>query len=347
MAGKRQRSTGVWELCFERKGLLPRTYRTFDTQEEALAYEAQVERLLDKGIVPMELVSSKLQTIGALIELYGLREVLAPSSRDRLQSLYKAVGSTKTQALTNQWLDNWIESMKANLAPSTIKKNVELLARCVDWAMRRDLVPLTKNPMRQLPRGYAGRGNRHDTWDGQRSRRLSEDGAEERAIRKTLVKKEECLFFAMALETAMRMREMYTLTVDQVDVNRQTIFLEKTKNGSKRQVPMTSVLKALLLTYLPTLEDERLFPWWDGVRVDDAYLNTISSKVSQRFARRFKEAKVIGLRFHDLRHCATSRIYERTTLTDLEIASITGHSDPRMLKRYANLRGSNLAKKLW
>ena len=34
-------------------------------------------------------------------------------------------------------------------------------------------------------------------------------------------------------------------------------------------------------------------------------------------------------------------------MTDLEIASITGHKNLRMLQRYANLRGSTLANKLW
>ena len=135
---------------------------------------------------------------------------------------------------------------------------------CVDWAMRRDIVPLTKNPMRQLPRGYAGKSSRYDAWVEQRDRRLSEDGTEEGAIRKVLLKTEEHLFFDMALESAMRMREMYTLTVDQVSLEKETIFLEKTKNGNKRQVPMSSVLKKLLKKYLPTLEDHRLFPWWDG-----------------------------------------------------------------------------------
>jgi hypothetical protein len=42
-----------------------------------------------------------------------------------------------------------------------------------------------------------------------------------------------------------------------------------------------------------------------------------------------------------------SRLYERTKLTDVQIARITGHTDLRMLKRYASLRGSDLAKSLW
>ena len=189
--------------------------------------------------------------------------------------------------------------------------------------------------------------SRYESWTGQRDRRLSEDGTEERAIRKVLIKKEEHLLFDMALESAMRMREMYTLTVDQVSLEKETIFLEKTKNGNKRQVPMSSVLKNLLEAHLPTLEGESLFPWWDGVTLETRYLDNLSSKISQRFARRFAEAGCPDLHWHDLRHEATSRIYERTTLSDLEIASITGHSSLGQLKRYANLRGSALAKKLW
>jgi integrase len=53
------------------------------------------------------------------------------------------------------------------------------------------------------------------------------------------------------------------------------------------------------------------------------------------------------LRFHDLRHEAVCRLYERTRLGDVQIARITGHKDLRMLKRYSNLRGSDLAEMLW
>ena len=55
----------------------------------------------------------------------------------------------------------------------------------------------------------------------------------------------ECLF-ELALESAMRMREIYTLSKDQVVLSQRTIFLDKTKNGDKRQVPLTSVaIKAI------------------------------------------------------------------------------------------------------
>ena len=51
------------------------------------------------------------------------------------------------------------------------------------------------------------------------------------------------------------------------------------------------------------------------------------------------------LRFHDLRHEATSRFLEKG-LNPIEAAAVTGHKDLRMLKRYTHLNATVLAKKL-
>lgn len=162
--------------------------------------------------------------------------------------------------------------------------------------------------------------------------------------------------FALALESAMRLREIYTLDLQQIDFPRRTIFLELTKNGSKRQVPMTTVAFELLTNYLKEIGSTRkdtersaapqwIFPWFNG-DFSDKNLQRVTSLLSRQFARIFAAAQCVDLRFHDLRHEATSRLYERTTLTDLQIAKITGHKTISMLARYANLRGSELALKL-
>jgi len=144
--------------------------------------------------------------------------------------------------------------------------------------------------------------------------------------------------------------------VDQVDFERRTIFLDKTKNGDKRQVPMTTVALRVLKEYVRhvkrgergmdgfAFEGGRLFPWWDGTPPS---LAKTTALLSRQFARVFDAAGCPDLRFHDLRHEATSRLFERTTLSDVQISRITGHNEPRVLRRYANLRGSELAVHLW
>lgn len=224
------------------------------------------------------------------------------------------------------------------------------------------------NPLRLLPQGYStytaddavavARVEGKAKTDTERDRRL--EPGEENRIRDIFAgakvpgkqrplelnqKEALLLMFDMALETAMRMREMYTLTWSQVDLPRRTIFLDKTKNGSKRQVPISTVLLARLKGYKDSY-DGRLFPWWDGEPAKSG-LARITSRLSGQYGRIFVAAGCADLKFHDMRHEATSRLYERTSLSDLQIASITGHRDPRQLKRYANLRASTLAERMW
>lgn len=104
---------------------------------------------------------------------------------------------------------------------------------------------------------------------------------EEGAIRSVLADKKEALLFDMALETAMRLREMFTLEVGQIDLGARTIFLDKSKNGHKRQVPISSVLFKLLG---PELEGRRsgevFFPFWNGKEA----LNLVTNRTSHRFS---------------------------------------------------------------
>jgi len=58
-----------------------------------------------------------------------------------------------------------------------------------------------------------------------------------------------------------------------------------------------------------------------------------------------KRHRAVDFHFHDLRHEATSRLFEKG-LNPMEVASITGHKTLQMLKRYTHLNASDLAKKL-
>ena len=78
-----------------------------------------------------------------------------------------------------------------------------------------------------------------------------------------------------------------------------------------------------------------------------SYTEEDTSDLSHTFRGVFMRAEVIDLHFHDLRHEATCRLYEKTKLSDVLISKITGHRDVRMLQRYASLRGSDLAAHLW
>jgi integrase len=58
--------------------------------------------------------------------------------------------------------------------------------------------------------------------------------------------------------------------------------------------------------------------------------------LSGAFLRLCRRIGIDDLRFHDLRHEATSRFFEKG-LNPVEVATITGHKDTKMLMRYTHL----------
>ncbi len=69
------------------------------------------------------------------------------------------------------------------------------------------------------------------------------------------------------------------------------------------------------------------------------------SLAKQNIQEQAKRAEIEDLRFHDLRHEATSRFFEKG-LREMQVAAITGHKTLQMLKRYTHLKAEALAKLL-
>ena len=59
--------------------------------------------------------------------------------------------------------------------------------------------------------------------------------------------------------------------------------------------------------------------------------------LSGAFLRLCRRLNIDNLHFHDLRHEATSRLFEKG-LNPVEVATITGRKDTRMLMRYTHLK---------
>lgn len=360
MAYKRSRGS-AWEYTVQRKDLLPKPITlTFDTEADGDAYCAHLEKLLDAGIVPEEFkVRTKaITTLSMAIEQYIEATHITDDDIGWLRAMSPVVGARSLDRVNYIWAEQWVKELQlAGGAPSTIRKKVGALARCLDWVARRSDTLLAVNPLRMLPKRYATTATGRK--DVERDRRLQE-GEEARIFailnggkpegKQRALKLEYALelrlMFTLAIETAMRLREIYTLTVDQIDIDQRTIFLDKTKNGSKRQVPMSSVVVSTIKDYLTVHSDSRLFMLWNG-DLSPEYLRYQSNKLSAQWARIFDAARCADLHFHDLRHEAVSRLFERTTLSDIQIAKISGHSSPRVLMRYANLRASDMAEKMW
>jgi integrase len=341
MATIRQRASGNWEVIIRSKQL-PRGayYATLDTEDQAREYAAKIEARIKAGDIPKQLLAAPLATLGELLERYRQGACLSAHDLTLLDRL--GVEGVRADELTVQWALSWVSSMHSTgIAPSTIRHKVGCLARCLDWCKLAGLIEV--NPVRELPRNYAAYPVSHSKarLDHERDRRLLE--GEELRIREVLKDRHDwLLLFDMALETAMRLREMFTLDWSQIDYEQRTIFLSKTKNGDKRQVPMSSVIHQRLKER--GIDEGLVFPWWDG-SIDT--LAKTTARLSHQWSRIARDAGCVDLRFHDLRRHAITRLYLETKLSDMEISLISGHKSMKMLRRYSNLRGSDLAKKMW
>lgn len=137
------------------------------------------------------------------------------------------------------------------------------------------------------------------------------------------------------VETATRQGETLKLEWRHLKEKKRYIHLPASicKNKTARNVPLsTRALRILrVMKTLRPQNEPRIFP-------------TTRYAVKKSWERACERAGIDDLRFHDLRHEATSRLAGRFNI--LELASITGHKDLQSLKRYYHPKAEDLAKKL-
>ena len=128
----------------------------------------------------------------------------------------------------------------------------------------------------------------------------------------------------LAIETGMRRGEILSIKPENFIEN--LIYLPDSKNGHPRKIPLTSKAKAILkLSTLP-------FP----ISCNAVRLN---------WNRMLKRSGITNLHFHDLRHEAISRFFEKG-LSIPEVSLISGHKDVRQLMRYTHLKVETLINKI-
>ena len=125
----------------------------------------------------------------------------------------------------------------------------------------------------------------------------------------------------IAIETAMRRSEILALKWEHVDWQRKCALLPITKNGRSRWVPL-SLLAMDHLSEIPHSSD-KIFP------VSDIAFR-------QAWDRLRKRSGLTSLTFHDLRHEAISRMFEKG-LNISEVMAISGHRTTSQLFRYVQI----------
>ena len=152
-----------------------------------------------------------------------------------------------------------------------------------------------------------------------------------------------------ALETAMRRSELASLRWANVQMRTKVARLPKTKNGTARDVPLSPRALEILRSLRSEMSDgDRVFPVTPDA-ITRAFRRALSrareAYVQECIAasRMPDETFLVGLRFHDLRHEATTRLAKIFAMH--ELAKITGHKSSKMLLRYYHPKAADLAKR--
>lgn len=143
-------------------------------------------------------------------------------------------------------------------------------------------------------------------------------------------KRQVAVMLLLALETGMRAGEIEGLEWRRVFIEQSYLHLDDTKNGTARDVPLSSKAKALL-GMMRGVDDERVFLVSGQTR--DAIFRTARVK-----------AGLDGFTFHDARRTAATRYSRKIDI--MMLCRMFGWKNPKQAMVYYNPSASDMASRL-
>lgn len=330
-----------WRCRIRRNGY-PALSKTFGSKFAADQWARTIESEMDRNVF-LDRTEADKNTLGDLLNRYK-REV-TPQKRGAKNEVYRIgklladpLSSFRISALSASHLAKWRDQRMADVSGDTCIRDLSLISHVLETARREWGVSISENPVKFVRKPKPNQSRDRRLREGEERRLLdalsvtqvraangcfSENSARNRSLRPIVL---------LALETAMRQGEIVGLMWCNIDLARRVAVLPMTKNGERRAVPLSS--KAVeVFESLPRSNSGQVF------------YEVTCEAVKRGFSRAVKRAGILDLRFHDLRHEATSRLFE-LGLNIMEVSSITGHKTLQMLKRYTHFQAEELAKKL-
>ena len=236
------------------------------------------------------------------------------------QLKYSPLGQAKVGGISSLMVSSYIDRCRQHVKPSTISRRLGLLRHIFNVAIDEWGYPIT-NPVSKVKIPKSAEAPLRRIRD-EHLKELDKIFRERQSVMRWIV--------IFGLETAMRRGEIVNLKWEDVDRSKNTARISESKCGRVRYVPLTP----------------RAIECLESVPAQSEYVfNTTTSAIASAWKRIRIKAGARNVRFHDLRHEAISRFFEKG-LTIPEVASISGHRTPQMLFRYAHADQSKIAEKL-
>jgi integrase len=344
MASIRKQKSGAWRVQVRRKGRS--LSETFISRDDAKRWAVDAERQIDRGQSPAKSRIDRLRTFGDLIDLHitDMKAVGRAPGRSKtatLAMLKRELGSRHIVEIDRERLLQFGRMRAAQGAgPVTLSMDIGMVKLVISHAAAVHGLPVSVEPV-ELARialrrlGLVGKSNERD-------RRPTEkelaalfahfDGNDRYTMPMTRIMK-------FAIATAMRQEEICRVTWEDYDRLGKMLLIRdrkdpRQKKGNDQLIPLIDVSG-----YDPValIEEQRAIRSNRNTRIFSYNHRSISAA----FTRACQVLRIDDLHFHDLRHEATSRLFEFEFRIQ-QVALVTGHKDWKMLRRYTHLRPESL-----
>ncbi|MEO7560179.1 MAG: site-specific integrase [Nitrosospira sp.] len=343
MASTEKRVTDDGKVSFRVKVRIkgfPTQTATFERKTDANKWAQATESAIRENR-HFKTSEAKRHTLAELIDRY-VRDVLPTkpkNARDQLRQLnwWKAeIGQYALADVTPSLIAQYRDKLASGIthhgkrrSPATVNRYMAALSVAFTVAVK-EWGWLEDTPMRKVTKGRESRGRVRFLSDDERNRLLKSCKESSNPYLYPVV--------VLALSTGMRQGEVMGLTWDVVDFAKGRAILHETKNGERRNIPITGHALELLkeLNKVRRIDSKLLFP-----SKDTAIQKPMDLRSPWETA--VKKAELEDFHFHDLRHSAAS-YFAMNGASLAEIAEILGHKTLQMVKRYAHLSEGHTAK---
>ena len=326
--------SGKWRAQVRRAGL----YRaqTFTLKRDADAWakqiEVQAEHVIATGYQPVP----DGYSVGDLIDGYAQECNMGGRTKQATHAMLKReLGRIPLKRINSIHLRDFIDTrVQAGAGGVTIAADLSFFGAILKWGKHSRRMDLPTDLARDARRDLSAR--KVSTRSAERDREPTVTELEKLYAfwaankRQTIPMATLCAF---ALATAMRQDEICSIRLEDVDAVKRTVIIRdrkdpRKKEGNNQTVPLLPAAWALVEPILAMRQVGRIFPYQ-------------ASSVSTAFTRACSTLGIEDLRFHDLRHKATSDLF-RMGLTIPQVAVLTGHKTWTQLKRYTHTKSEDV-----
>jgi integrase len=348
-----------WRAEVRRRGYKP-VYRTFDTKQQAEKWARRIESEMDAGSF-IDRTESERTTLREALQRYQ-REIVPEKrypqqERQRIKRWLENDLSYRTLAsLRGADFAKYRDQRRtAGRAENTIRLELQVISHLFEIARKEWGMEALMNPLKNIrkPSGSKARDRRLRPGEFEKLHGLLSATGNPWAAPA----------FELAVETSLRQGALFGVQWEWLDLaGRMLRFPTEARGTDNKGMPAVLPLSRRAVTVFRHLAaiaeglEARLLRCQFGPcdvvpekltgRVFGSTTNAVLciwKRVLQQASRDDPEIKT--LRWHDLRHEATSRLFEKG-LHPMEVASITGHRSMQMLKRYTHLKPESLLARL-